>query len=193
MKVGILCEFSGTVRDAFIKLGHDAISCDLLPTESEGPHIQGDCLEQDWSNFDLLICHPPCTYLAVSGIHWNHRIDGRNEKTDEAIIFVRKLMDLPVDKICVENPISVISTRIKKPSQIIQPWMFGHAESKSTCLWLKGLPNLKPTNILEKSGKYWDNQTSSGQNKLPPNKERWKLRSKTYQGIAAAMAEQWGK
>jgi hypothetical protein len=193
MKVAILCEFSGTVRDAFIALGHDAISCDLLETESPGPHLQGDCRDYDWSDHDLVIAHPPCTYLAVSGLHWNKRIAGRSEKTEEALDFVRYLMDLPVGKIAIENPISCISSRIRRPEQIIQPWQFGHPESKKTCLWLKGLPKLKPENILElpESGR-WINQTPSGQNNLGPSKDRWKIRSMTYQGIAKAMARQWG-
>lgn len=221
MRVGILCEFSGTVRDAFIRRGHDAWSCDLLETDASGPHIVGDCLEYDWSGFDLLICHPPCTYLAVSGIHWNKRVAGRAERTEEALKFVRALMDLPVPRIAVENPISIISSRIRKPDQIIQPWQFGHDASKSTCLWLKGLPKLVPTGEIpamyacacggprfdQALGKHgcpkcgggthtaklvWANQTPSGQNKLGPSEDRWKLRSLTYQGIADAMAEQWG-
>ena len=149
MKVGVLCEFSGVVRDAFLRRGHDAVSCDLLPTESEGPHIQGDCLEQDWSEFDLLICHPPCTYLAVSGLHWNNKQPERTAKTEKALEFVRQLLNLPTHRIALENPVSCISTRIRKPDQIIEPWMFGHDASKKTCLWLKNLPELRPTDIVE--------------------------------------------
>lgn len=197
MKVGILCEYSGIVRDAFIKEGHQAISCDLLPTEAPGPHIQGDCLDVDWSSFDLLICHPPCTYLASSGLHWNKRIAGRQELTEEALLFVEALLSLPVDRIALENPIGCISSRIRKPDQIIQPYEYGHPESKKTCLWLKNLPKLIPTNILiptrfnDKGKPLWDNQTPSGQNKLGPSEDRWKLRSTTYKGIAEAMAKQW--
>ena len=234
MKVGVLCEFSGIVRDAFIRRGHDAVSCDLLPTESPGPHLQGDCLSFDWSGFDLLICHPPCTYLAVSGLHWNKRVPGRAEKTEEALRFVRALFDLPCPRIVLENPVSCISTRIRKPDQIIQPWMFGHPESKATCLWLRFVPPLKPTNTLSRpawvrceccddflctihkgqhvadcscrdidwwagrgldpytEGGRWDNQTPGGQNKLGPSPTRAMDRSRTYPGIADAMADQYG-
>jgi len=190
MKVGILCEFSGTVRDAFLAQGHNAISCDLLPTESPGPHIQGDCLAQNWSGFDLLICHPPCTRLAVSGARYFAQ---KQPQQQAALQFVRDLMNLPVKRICIENPVSIISSQIRKPEQIIQPWMFGHPESKKTCLWLKNLPPLVPSNVLPlpASGR-WQNQTPSGQNNLGPSKDRWKLRSATYAGIAKAMALQWG-
>ncbi len=194
MRVGILCEFTGAVRDAFLKRGYDAISCDLLPSETPGPHIQGDCLDQDWSGFDLLICFPPCTYLACSGLHWNKRVPGRQKKTEDSLEFVRKLMALPVPKIALENPVGCISTQIRRPDQIIQPWMFGHDASKTTCLWLKGLPELVPTNIVKKpKGVRYANQTPSGQNKLGPSEDRWKLRSATYQGVADAMADQWGR
>lgn len=190
MKVGVLCEFSGTVRDAFIALGHEAVSCDLLPTTTLGPHLQGDCLSFDWSGYDLLICHPPCTHLAVSGSRW---FKDKQVEQAAALDFVRALMRLPVHRICVENPVSVISSRIRKPEQIIQPYEYGHPESKKTCLWLKNLPKLRPTNVLSLPVRgVWDNQTPSGQNKLGPSPERWLLRSKTYTGIAAAMAEQWG-
>ena len=193
MRVAILCEFSGVVRDAFLRRGHDAVSCDLLPTESPGPHIQGDCLAQDWSKHDLVIAHPPCTYLCSSGLHWNKRRPGRQEKTEEALRFVRAIMDLPVPKICVENPVGCISTRIGRPQQTVQPWMFGHPESKATCLWLKWLPDLVPTNVLPMPAcGHWENQTPSRQNKLGPGEKRWAERSKTYLGIAEAMAEQWG-
>ena len=193
MRVLVACEFSGVVREAFRRKGHDAWSCDLLPAEDGSQfHIQGDCLEVLQDNWDLMIAHPPCTYLCSSGLHWNKRVLGRDKKTNEAVEFVRKLLDCDIGKICVENPIGRLSTAIRKPDQIIQPWQFGHPESKATCLWLKGLPILKPTKIMEKSGKYWNNQTPSGQNKLAPGPDRWKLRSITYQGIADAMAEQWG-
>ena len=138
----------------------------------------------------MLITHPPCTYLAVSGLHWNKRTPGRAEKTEEALQFVQSLLDAHVDRIALENPVSCISTRIRKPDQIIQPWQFGHDASKKTCLWLKNLQPLKPTDVIIKDR--YSNQTASGQNKLPPSKDRWKLRSTTYQGIADAMAEQWG-
>ena len=190
MKVLIACEYSGTVRDAFIAQGHDAISCDLLPTDALGPHYQGDVRDILNDGFDLMIAHPPCTHLAVSGARW---FKDKQEEQAEALNFVRFLLDAPIDKIALENPISIISSRIRKPSQIIQPWQFGHPESKSTCLWLKNLPVLVPTNILPvpESGR-WNNQTPSGQNKLGPSEDRWKLRSATYKGIAQAMAEQWG-
>jgi site-specific DNA-cytosine methylase len=190
MKVLIACEYSGTVRDAFIAQGHDAISCDLLSTDALGPHYQGDVRDILNDGFDLMIAHPPCTHLAVSGARW---FKDKQEEQAEALDFVRLLLDAPIDKIALENPISIISSRIRKPNQIIQPWQFGHPESKSTCLWLKNLPVLVPTNILPvpESGR-WNNQTPSGQNKLGPSEDRWKLRSATYKGIAQAMAEQWG-
>jgi len=183
VKVGILCEFSGTVRDAFIARGHDAISCDLLPTEKPGPHIEGDCLAQDWSGFDLLICHPPCTHLAVSGArHFaEKRADGRQQA---AIDFFMALAGLDCPRIAIENPVCIMSTVWRKPDQIIQPWQFGHGETKATCLWLKGLPNLEPTNVVK--GREPRVHFAS------PGPDRWKLRSMTYHGIAAAMAEQWG-
>jgi site-specific DNA-cytosine methylase len=191
MKVLIACEYSGTVRDAFIAQGHDAISCDLLPTDAPGPHYQGDVRDILHNGFDLMVAHPPCTHLAVSGARW---FKDKQEEQAEALDFVRFLLDAPIDKIALENPISIISSRIRKPNQIIQPWQFGHPESKSTCLWLKSLPTLVPTNILPlpESGR-WNNQTPSGQNKLGPSEDRWKLRSATYKGIAQAMAEQWGE
>jgi hypothetical protein len=181
MKVLIACEFSGTVREAFTKHGHDAWSCDLLPSDILGKHIQCDVLEilhQDW---DLMIAHPPCTHLAVSGAAWFYR---KQKEQSEALEFVQKLLDAPIPRIALENPVSVISSRIRKPDQIIQPWQFGHGETKATCLWLKELPKLKHTLIVTgREQKCW---------KLPPSPDRWKLRSKTYQGIADAMAEQWG-
>lgn len=190
MKVLIACEFSGVVRDAFIARGHDAISCDLLPTERPGPHIQRDIRDVKLAQFDLMVAHPPCTHLAVSGARYFAR---KMPEQAMALDFVRFLLDAPVPRIALENPVSIISSRIRKPDQIIQPWQFGHPESKTTCLWLKGLPKLQPTNVLPlpPSGR-WNNQTPSGQNALPPSADRWKLRSTTYQGIADAMAEQWG-
>lgn len=194
VKVLIACEFSGTVRRAFEKLGHDAWSCDLLPSDdNSSKHLQCDVLTILDDGWDLMIAHPPCTYLAVSGMHWTKRGLRDPKLTEDALEFVKLLLDAPVGRIALENPISIISSRIRKPDQIIQPYEYGHPESKKTCLWLKNLPLLKPTNILSKEGKYWDNQTPSGQNKLAPSKDRWKIRSKTYQGIADAMAEQWGQ
>ncbi len=190
MKVLVACEFSGIVRDAFARKGHYAMSCDLLPTEIPGLHYQGDVCDILDDNWDLMIAHPPCTHLASSGARW---FKDKQKEQEEALEFVQLLLDAPIEKIALENPIGIISTRIRKPDQIIQPWQFGHPESKATCLWLKNLPKLKPTNILEKpSCGYWDNQTPSGQNKLGPSKDRWKNRSRTYQGIADAMAKQWG-
>jgi hypothetical protein len=196
MKILIACEFSGAVRDAFILRGHKALSCDIMPTESPGPHYKGDVRDVLNDGWDMMVAHPPCTYLSVSGIHWNNR--GRGwEETNKALEFVKALMNAPIDKICIENPVSIISSRIRKPDQSIQPYQFGHNASKKTCLWLKGLPNLTPTQIIQPrivSGKKrWGNQTDSGQNKLPPSKDRWKLRSKTYSGIAEAMANQWSE
>lgn len=249
MRILIACEYSGTVRDAFTRKGHHAVSCDMLPTESPGIHYQGDVLDllggwepvqftaecdpdgDGWCQvtdcdpsiceclgptqdeveyketksgvllgrpflspyWDLMIAHPPCTYLSVSGLHWNGRVPGRTEKTIEALDFVRKLLDAPIKKIALENPISCISTQIRKPDQVIQPWWFGHDASKKTCLWLKNLPLLRETNRLPGDNKTRRaNQTPSGQNKLGPSPDRWKERSKTYKGIADAMAEQWG-
>jgi len=190
MKVLIACEYSGTVRDAFLAQGHEAISCDLLPSDTPGPHYQGDVRNILGDGFDLMIAHPPCTHLAVSGARW---FKDKQVEQAEALDFVRLLLGAPIEKIALENPISIISSRIRKPNQIIQPWQFGHPESKSTCLWLKNLPSLIPTDILPlpSSGR-WSNQTPSGQNKLSPSEDRWKLRSATYKGIAQAMADQWG-
>lgn len=196
MKVLIACEYSGKVRDAFLRAGHDAISCDLLPTDAPGPHYQGNVLDILNDGWDLMIAHPPCTYLSVSGMHWTKRGLRDPKLTEDALDFVRLLLNAPVPKIALENPISIISSRIRKPDQIITPYQFGHSASKKTCLWLKGLPPLQPTQFVEPrivDGKpRWDNQTDSGQNKLPPSKDRWKIRSETYQGIAEAMANQWG-
>jgi hypothetical protein len=194
MRVLVGCEYSGRVRQAFRALGHDAWSCDFLPAEDMSPyHYQGDVFDMLKEPWDLAIFHPPCTYLAVSGLHWNSRVPGRAEKTEEALRFVQMLLDAPVDRIAVENPVSCISTRIRKPDQIIQPWWFGEDASKKTCLWLKNLPPLVPTNRLPGDDKTRrGNQTASGQNKLGPSPDRWKERSRTYQGIADAMANQWG-
>ena len=181
MRVLVACEFSGVVREAFRKLGHEAWSCDVLPTDIPGKHQVGNVLNFLGDGWDLMIAHPPCTHLAVSGARWF------KDKKDEqiyALKFVRKLMDAPIERICIENPVSIISSKIRKPDQIIQPWQFGHGETKATCLWLKNLPPLKPTNIVE--------GREAKVHKMPPSKDRWKLRSITYQGIADAMAQQWG-
>ena len=182
-KVIVACEFSGVVRNAFIRAGHEAVSCDLLPTENGGPHVQGDILEHLASHkYDLMIAHPPCTHLAVSGARHFHR---KKKEQAEALDFVTRLLDAPIDKICLENPVSIISSRIRKPTQIIQPWQFGHGETKTTCLWLKNLPPLKPTNVVEgREQRIY---------KMSPSPYRWKERSRTFQGIADAMASQWLK
>lgn len=197
MRVLVACEYSGVVRDAFIAAGHDAMSCDLLPTEAPGPHYEGDVLDVLDDGWDLMVAHPPCTYLSVSGMHWNGRVPGRSEKTEAALAFVQQLMDAPILRIALENPVSIISSRIRKPDQIIQPYQFGHDASKTTCLWLKNLPKLTPTAYVEPrmvNGKpRWANQTDGGQNRLAPSPDRWKIRSATYAGIAAAMADQWSR
>ena len=183
MRVLIACEFSGIVRDAFIAKGHDAISCDLLPSERPGPHYQGDVFDIINDGFNLMIAHPPCTHLAVSGArHFAEKI--KSGVQQEALEFVRLLMDSAIPKICIENPVSIISTRIRKPDQIIHPWQFGYGETKKTCLWLKNLPLIIPTNIVD--------GRESRIHKMPPSADRWKNRSRTYQGIANAMAAQWG-
>jgi len=169
------------------------MSCDLLPTDAQGPHYQGNVLDILGDGWDLMVAHPPCTYLSVSGMHWTTRGLRDPQLTEDALAFVQFLMNAPIERIAIENPVSVISTRIRKPDQIVQPWWFGDDASKKTCLWLKNLPLLTPTNMLEGDSKTRrGNQTASGQNKLPPSKDRWKLRSVTYQGIANAMAQQWG-
>ena len=196
MNVLVACEFSGIVREAFKKQGHNAMSCDLMPTEIPGNHIQGDVLEwlkgfwhednylrhfnklQEW---DMLIAFPPCTHLAVSGARW---FKGKQKEQFAALAFVSALLAAPIARIALENPIGIISTRIQKPDQIIQPWQFGHGETKATCLWLKNLPLLQPTSIVEGRKPRVHHE--------PPSKDRWKNRSRTYQGIADAMAEQWG-
>lgn len=195
MRVLVACEYSGRVRDAFLGVGHEAMSCDLLPTEEPGPHYQGDVRDVLGDGWDLMVAHPPCTYLCSSGLHYNLKRPGRSDLTEEALEFVRLLWEAPIPRIAIENPIGCISTRMCKPTQIIQPYQFGHDASKSTCLWLKGLPKLVPTEDVPPrivSGKRrWSNQTDSGQNRLSPSKDRWKIRSTTYPGIAQAMASQW--
>lgn len=194
MRVLIACEFSGIVRDAFDARGHLAVSCDLLPSEKSGIHYQGDVRDiLDWG-WDLMIAHPPCTYLAASGARW---FKDRMPQQKEALDFIRLLLNAPISKIALENPVGIISTKIQKPNQIIQPWMFGHEASKRTCLWLKGLPLLVPVKVvgvgemtIHKSGKKtpkWYADTYH-----LPTKERRMERSRTFQGIADAMAEQWG-
>ena len=181
MKVLVACEFSGVVRDAFRRLGHDAWSCDLLSTDADGPHIVGDVLAVLHDGWDMMIAHPPCTFLAVSGARW---FKDRMPQQQQAIGFVRMLLDAPIEKIAIENPIGVLSTRVRKPCQIIQPWQFGHGETKATCLWLKNLPKLVPTKVVD--------GRAAKVHRMPPSKDRWKKRSITYSGIAKAMAEQWG-
>jgi hypothetical protein len=181
MRVLIACEFSGIVRDAFLRRGHDAISCDLLPTESPGPHYQGDVMDIINDGWDMMIAHPPCTHLAVSGARW---FRNKLKEQQEAIYFFRDIAYASIERIAVENPVSIMSTKYRKPDQIIHPWQFGHGETKATCLWLKNLPLLRPTKIV--SGR--DGRV----HKMPPSPDRWKERSRTYLGIAEAMAEQWG-
>lgn len=255
MKILIACEYSGTVRDAFIRRGHDAVSCDLLPTDAPGPHYQGDVTDIINDGWDMMIAHPPCTYLCSSGLHWNKRRPERAAQTEEALEFVKLLLEAPIPRIALENPIGCISTRIRKQDQVIQPWQFGDNASKRTALWLKGLSKLKVhiNKVIPPAGwervmaaiemeecsmcgepyckrhnehyadcacvgpheeeeatmrcidgvifgcrlnpaphPVWANQTPSGQNKLGPSADRWKIRSATYRGIAEAMAEQWG-
>jgi len=181
MKVLIACEFSGIVRDAFIKRLHDAWSCDILPTEKPGQHIQDDVLKHLDDGWDLMIAHPPCTHLAVSGARWFK--EKRFQQT-LAIDFFLSLVSAPIEKICIENPISIMSTLYRKPDQIIQPWQYGHGETKATCLWLKNLSLLKPTNVVD--------GREARIHKMPPSENRWRERSRTFTGIAEAMAEQWG-
>ena len=182
MRVLVACEFSGIVRDAFIARGHDAWSCDLLPTERPGPHIEGDVLEILEEGWDLMIAHPPCTHLAVSGARW---FSNKERAQMEALWFFRKLLDAPVPQIAVENPVSIAASRIYRPTQTIQPWQFGHGETKAICLWLKNLWPLVPTNVVE--------GREARIHRMPPGPDRWKDRSRFYEGIAAAMAEQWGR
>ena len=183
MRVLIACEYSGRVRDAFRRRGHDAMSCDLLPTEVDGPHYQGpveDVLDDGW---DLMVAHPPCTHLAVSGSrHFEQKIADGTQAA--ALDFVRLLMDAPIDRWCIENPVSVISSAIRPPDQIIQPWEYGHGEVKATCLWLKNLPRLLPTKHVE--------GREERVHRMPPGPDRWKERSRTFAGVAEAMGDQWG-
>ena len=216
VKILIACEYSGRVRQAFAERGHDVVSADFEPAEDGSEaHYQGDCFDLIGNqHFDLMIAHPPCTYLSVSGMHWTTRGLRDPKLTDDALEFVQRLMDAPIDRIALENPVSVISSAIRKPDQIIQPYHFGEDASKKTCLWLKGLPLLTPTKMVQPrmvccgaqvpdSGSCmecggaktprprWGNQCDNGQNKLGPSATRWKERSRTYIGIAEAMADQW--
>ena len=181
MRVLVACEFSGVVRDAFTARGHYALSCDLLPSETPGEHILGDVRDILSDGWDMMIAHPPCTHLAVSGARW---FKYKQQEQQEALEFVKELMAAPIPKICIENPISIISTRIRKPDQIIHPWQFGHGETKATCLWLKNLPKLIPTDIVDGREQRIHN--------MPPGPDRWRERSRTFPGIARAMAKQWG-
>ena len=183
MKILVACEYSGKVRDAFIRAGHDAVSCDILPTEKPGPHHQGSVLDILDDGWDMMIAFPPCTHLASSGARWfaEKRADGRQQEGSD---FFMRMINAPIERIAVENPIGIMSRTYRKPDQIIQPWQYGHGETKATCLWLKNLPLLQPTCVVEgREPRMW---------KLPPSKDRAKLRSETYQGIADAMALQWG-
>ena len=184
MRILVACEYSGRVREAFRKLGHDVMSCDLLDAEDASQyHYKGDVLGILSGGWDLMIAHPPCTHLAVSGAR-HFAAKRENGPQQEALDFVKALMDAPIERICIENPISIISSRIRKPDQIIQPWMFGHGETKATCLWLKNLPLLRPTSVVE--------GREARVHRMPPGPDRWKERSRTYEGIAEAMANQWG-
>jgi hypothetical protein len=196
MKILVACEYSGRVRDAFAKLGHYAMSCDLLPTDAPGLHYQGDVRDVLNDGWDLLVAHPPCTYMTNSGVTWLHKDPARYALLDDAAAFFNLFLDAPIDRIAVENPImhKYAKERIgnRKQSQVIQPWMFGHTEQKATCLWLKGLPLLQPTNNVKAQMMELPDNERQRLHYLPPSKNRWKLRSTTYQGIADAMAQQWG-
>lgn len=181
MRVLVACEYSGTVRDAFIRAGHEAMSCDLLPSERPGPHYHGPVQDVLSGGWDLMVAHPPCTHLAVSGARW---FAGKLAEQAEALDFVRLLLTAPIARICLENPVSIISSRIRKPDQIIQPWQHGHGETKATCLWLQGLPLLVPSNVVP--------GREARVHRMAPGPNRWRERSRTFEGIAAAMAAQWG-
>ena len=200
MKVLIACEFSGTVREAFAAKGHDAWSCDILETEKPGQHYQLDAIDIAYAGgpWDLMIAHPPCTFLTVAANKWMkpeyaEKYPNRHKDRESAIKFFMDLMNAPIERICIENPIGIMSSHYRKPDQVVQPWMFGHGETKATCLWLKGLRPLIPTHI---DGDAFAKQTPEGReqrlHKLPPSPNRWKERSRTYQGIADVMADAWG-
>lgn len=196
MRILVACEFSGTVRDAFIRKGHDAMSCDILEGEGDGPHYMGDIREVLYEEWDMVIAHPPCTYLANSGVSWLFRDETRWDKLDDAAAFFNMFLDLKVPRLCVENPImhkyAVERIGGRKQSQVVQPWMFGHKEQKATCLWLRGLPKLEPTNNVKEEMMKLAPAERQRLHWLPPSKDRWRIRSTTYSGIAEAMAEQWG-
>jgi len=191
MRVLVACEFSGIVREAFRARGHDAWSCDLLPTEQAGQHIQDDVLNHLNEGWDLMIAHPSCKHLAVSGARWFKK---KQQEQVMALDFVSVLMSAPIRKICIENPVSIISSKIRKPDQVIQPWQFGHAETKATCLWLKNLPKLKSTRVVKGTTLFEHNTAPIVEriHNMPPGPDRWKERSRTFTGIAEAMASQWG-
>lgn len=195
MRVLVACEYSGRVREAFRKLGHDAWSCDLLPADDNSPHhYQGDVFDIIDQGWDLMIAHPPCTYLTNAGVSWLYRKEGRWDDMKEGAEFFRRLLEAPIDKIAVENPIMhkyAVEIIGRRQDQVIQPWMFGHMEQKATCLWLKGLPELKPTNSVKEEMLKLDPKVRQRLHYLPPSKDRWKIRSETYQGIADAFATQW--
>jgi hypothetical protein len=203
MRILIACEFSGTVRDAFLKKGHEAVSCDIIDSDVDGPHIKDDVLNHLNEGWDMMIAHPPCTYLANSGVQ--HMYVGRKKENGicptrfkemmEAKEFFIKLLNSNIDKICIENPVPHNFSKLPKYSQIVQPYFFGEEAQKKTCLWLKGLPLLEPTKIVGKGEKYITGKGKSNGSKwyqVPPGPDRWKIRSKTFQSIASAMAEQWG-
>ena len=195
MRVLVACEYSGKVRDAFIAKGHESISCDLLPTDSLGPHYEGDVLDIIDEGWDLMIAHPPCTYLTNAGVRWLHSDLCRWEKMQEAARFFRSLLQAPIPKRAIENPIMhkhAVSIIGRRQDQTVQPWMFGHPEQKATCLWLEGLPPLKATNNVKSEMNNLPPSQRQRLHWLPPSKDRWKIRSTTFDGIANAMAEQWG-
>ena len=196
MRVLVACEYSGRVRDAFLAKGHEAMSCDILPTDAPGPHYQGDVRDVLGDGWDLMIAHPPCTYLTNSGVTWLHRDPTRWKKLDEGAAFFKMLLDAPIERIAIENPIMHKYAKQGiggvKQSQVVQPWMFGHMEQKATCLWLKNLPLLTPTRDVKAEMMALPDNERQRLHYLPPSADRWKLRSTTYQGIADAMAEQWG-
>jgi len=196
MRVLVACEYSGTVRDAFKAKGHYAMSCDILPTDVPGEHYQGDVFDILNDGWDLMVAHPPCTYLTNSGVSWLHKDPSRWEKLDEGAAFFKALLEAPIERVAVENPImhKYAKERIGgvKQSQVVQPWMFGHMEQKATCLWLKGLPLLTETNNVKQAMLELPDNQRQRLHYLPPSADRWKIRSKTYEGLAHAMAEQWG-
>lgn len=195
MRVLVACEYSGRVRDAFIAKGHDAMSCDLLPTDSPGPHYQGDVADVLYDDWDLMVAHPPCTYLANSGVTWLHRQEGRWDNMVEGAKFFKILLDAPIPKKAIENPVMhkyAVEIIGRRQDQIVQPWMFGHPEQKATGLWLTNLPKLVPTNDVKEEMLALPDRERQRLHYLGPSKDRWKLRSTTFQGIANAMAAQWG-